>query len=57
MKLCEYHVVITHHKGGIFEFSIEGIGTGDEEREMIINDLLEIADMLEDGNVETEMLQ
>lgn len=57
MNKIEYTVNIIHRKDGIFEFNIDGVGTSDSEREMIINDLLEITDMLEDGSVETEFLQ
>ena len=57
MKKVEYHVTVTHHKNGIFEFSINGLGDSKEERKMASNDLAEISEMLDDGDIEPEMLQ
>lgn len=57
MKKVEYRVTVTHHKNGIFEFSINGLGDSKDERKMASNDLAEISEMLNDGDIEPKMLQ
>lgn len=57
MKKVEYRVTVTHHNNGIFEFSIDGISDSNQERKMVANDLAEISEMLDDGDIEVETIQ
>lgn len=53
----KYQIIVTHHSDGVFEFRIKGIGKSLSEIDSVIDDLIEIVDLLDDGEIKTEFLQ